>query len=390
MTGFTLKKIWDFWASCSLVVFMVFQVTDFDVWIGGLGAIYIGFAFLSVFFPGKKVYLRFGASELLLFVFCFSLYFSLFINVGRHESLTTAVIWIFGVLVSYYWGSSLVSWPKIFMFPGLLGAICLLVVVVVSMPSLDEFLSGFFFVGNLGEMINPNRFSVFLLISLVYIAIGYSFSSGSFGAGAGCFLIIVLLLFSVLGTGSRAALGVCLGVSLIFLGQLFFSNKKMFLYGLKYVAGFFVISSAAFVVVFIFLVMDGVLYGAGREQLWGLLLGYWLDQPVFGYGFGQSSELLLRSGIELSSHSAFVQLLVEGGFLGFSLFFVFVFSLFFGPGRDLDTGKVKYFALMVVFFVVVHQSFESLIFHFSPYSFVFFAFAGWISNGKSDFLNESV
>jgi O-antigen ligase len=103
----------------------------------------------------------------------------------------------------------------------------------------------------------------------------------------------------------------------------------------------------------------------GRVELWTALVPVIAGQPLLGYGYQGSRELLLNiADWAAYAHNAFLQTLVDVGFLGAVLLFVPVFwaagrALYVSPSRSSDPTEVAGALGIVVFFLVVGISSET-------------------------------
>lgn len=63
-----------------------------------------------------------------------------------------------------------------------------------------------------------------------------------------------------------------------------------------------------------------------RFAMWNILLNYFEQQPLFGYGL-RASEMLLGGAGEYA-HNSYLELLIDYGFLGFVIFIGFIFLVY--------------------------------------------------------------
>jgi O-antigen ligase len=365
---------------------MLFQLIEGMSGAGMFGASFLFFSACSLLFFSEPKFLKIDVPAFFLFLFLLSILVSVALNIYIYDSIVTPFLWCFGVFISYFWGGSIIKWPKVIAVPGVVAVVIFYYWLFASELNWADFFSGKIYQSHLGLFVNPNRFSILLIISFIYISVLFwsSFSLSKFSKAL-FFISFVILFIGILGTGSRAGSAVALVLICLNFSRSFFIGHKIgkLLYRIFSAGG--VAATPFFVVLVIYLVIAGVLYGSGRDVIWQVSIDTWLQKPFLGFGFSQSVNILAASGFELSAHNAFVQLLVEGGLLALFLFFSFLLSVAAVVVSDSRRGVVEYFLLLVVIVVIFHQNFETVIFHFSPYSFLFFAFIGWTVKRRSRF-----
>jgi O-antigen ligase len=67
--------------------------------------------------------------------------------------------------------------------------------------------------------------------------------------------------------------------------------------------------------------------GSGRFDLWQYSWSLISEQPVFGYGLNQTRVLLASFRAVHSTHNNFLEIMIEGGFVGLLLYLFFLFTV---------------------------------------------------------------
>lgn len=91
---------------------------------------------------------------------------------------------------------------------------------------------------------------------------------------------------------------------------------------------------------------------SGRNVIWEVAFNYILESPIWGYGI--DNRLLYLSGINLSTHNTYIHLLLQGGFVGLLIFFMFMYSIWKIYFDSLDDDIVRTSAaylIGVLFFI---------------------------------------
>ena len=82
-----------------------------------------------------------------------------------------------------------------------------------------------------------------------------------------------------------------------------------------------------------------------RTDLWEIAASLWHDNPIFGVGYGQSTELM---GMALYAHNMILVLLSETGLVGMTAFAVFNLRCLFNAKRALGNGHVLMGSTVIV------------------------------------------
>lgn len=108
---------------------------------------------------------------------------------------------------------------------------------------------------------------------------------------------------------------------------------------------------------FIFELTGKELY-TGREILWKETIDLIAIKPIFGYGSGVTLDDFWHNG--LSSHNLFLQIALQSGYLGLSLFISFLFLIWTCFWRQRNRKTV---ILSAAFFIgiIIYQEFEVLL-----------------------------
>ena len=93
------------------------------------------------------------------------------------------------------------------------------------------------------------------------------------------------------------------------------------------------------------LFFGGKYLGRGREILWGQLLPYIMDKPLFGYGINQHSGFFRSTSAilgyrGLDAHSIYFELLIRGGILLISFYLVLFYKMW-GSFYSINSNKMS-------------------------------------------------
>lgn len=210
-----------------------------------------------------------------------------------------------------------------------------------------------------GLLLNSNVFGMWV-VTFGTIALGVVKNRLSIIA------VFILVLFLVLASGSRSsllALVVALSIYIIswrvVRAVLFKYSFLLFIcafsIGVIYATLFFDLGQYNQDVVDV----TGKNLQSGRHLIWPAVMEQLMKTPWFGLGSGASlSDIVDRS---LSSHNAFLQTLMQNGFVGLVLMVLVIFSVYFSIFK---ISSQRYFKLALASFSVllIIQSFEVTIF----------------------------
>ncbi len=93
-------------------------------------------------------------------------------------------------------------------------------------------------------------------------------------------------------------------------------------------------------------IMHRILTGSGRWEIFGFALQNFADNPLLGHGLNQAREVLdpLRHGVR-STHNNFIEILLEGGLIGATLYLVGIAILFTKAGSLKNDRNLNLWAV---------------------------------------------
>ena len=153
-----------------------------------------------------------------------------------------------------------------------------------------------------------------------------------------------------------------IGIWLIIMYILFIYRKKISkLFGLRFLAISFVL---IFFGVVIFNVQDNFIgffskyfnkdaTVSVRYYLWTQAISNIKAKPVFGYGIREGQRLMLQetvAGNARSSHNIILELILEGGFIGITIYLISIVAAFMNKKESIE-GKNKYEYLFLLFVI---------------------------------------
>lgn len=193
------------------------------------------------------------------------------------------------------------------------------------------------------------------------------------------FILLLIFLYTLLLTGSRASTVSLIGGAAFFLNYSLLKNNlgtaalRVLLVGLALIVGSYLILSPEFVKE-VFSVMgreSNTL--SGRELAWNAIIKQFKETPFFGVGYRVSTEAILEENTipVAHSHNLYLAILSEIGVLGFSIFsFIFIWPLlcFMLSKRNKNISKLNTICLSILAACIINQFFENM---FEPLSFFF-------------------
>lgn len=212
---------------------------------------------------------------------------------------------------------------------------------------------------------NPNSLAIILFCILYMQLLTFRYSSYIGRSYFG--LLICINLFLIYTTSSRS---VFLSILILLLSML------LLLYSKKAFSKLFstvLIFNFGFILIYVLLentkigqflngvslhLLDKSFY-SGRNEIWKQLLPYIYDKPFFGYGIGiDARELTSQAN---TSHNQYIQILLESGIIGLTLFLLLLYSIWKLLLQNLTTFESK---LSACFFIatLVYMNFESTLF----------------------------
>lgn len=226
---------------------------------------------------------------------------------------------------------------------------------------------------------NPNQLGLLASISIIAILyfkrLGYLASKPKF----------YLLLLMVLGLGlSQSRTAIMSSIICVLFFNFLVSGKKE-QYAPLIILGFLF---GVVAVVLLGAISGGEAIGqgnrltfdlSGRDQIWGEILGAFVNRPLLGIGFGTSGDYLAFQGYDqVSVHNFYVQLLSEAGLLGLLSFFVFLAALLafvcIRKKTAVDSASALFYAviLAILILVLANQMAESSLYRGVFLHFFFF------------------
>lgn len=185
-------------------------------------------------------------------------------------------------------------------------------------------------------------------------------------------VLIILILYSVMKTGSRGGLiGIVAGIFICVLLAAKSIKSKLIMVGA-------LIAGAVFIVLVIFPLLPSDIQlrysiqsvvednGAGRFNIWEYLVSYTLEKPermIFGSGILSSYRILAGALIPVAAgaaHNQYVQVFCDQGIIGLLIFFFVIPACFFRNRR-----KEPYYAS--AFIAVMAFSMSLTLYVFKPY-----------------------
>ena len=183
-----------------------------------------------------------------------------------------------------------------------------------------------------GKQNDPNNCAAFLLVGIAIAAYCVIYERRFIVINV---LIIAINSFATFLTGSRAGF---VGVGLIVIVFIFLPSqgeKFDLIGGIKKLAFIAVTIILVYLIVQRFMpsasldrILDFEKYseGSGRIEKWQGVINYYVQRPVFGYGWGGLD--FSSVGYSDSAHNTYLTLLCEGGIVGLVIFMVPIIRLF--------------------------------------------------------------
>lgn len=209
---------------------------------------------------------------------------------------------------------------------------------------------------------NPNSFGAFAMIGFgSTLALSYPHKKWSYRL----FFIITLLLGLFLSKSRSSMIGT--GAILIIYIFAFLIERKKFKEAL--------IISVLILIACLYIVLSIGSNLSGREVIWQIVIESIKEKPIFGVGFGVSTEVIL-SEFNLSTHNIYLKILSETGVIGFIAFLLIVLDslisnlhAFIYSNKFVVKRLSTFFAssLIAIYF---NQFFETGLFGFS-FIFIF-------------------
>jgi len=97
---------------------------------------------------------------------------------------------------------------------------------------------------------------------------------------------------------------------------------------------------------------DEVASATGRDRIWSVVIEMWLNEPIFGYGWGASLTILpthpALTRAAASAHNLYLEILFASGIVGLS---VFVIALLMTLRQIFNRAAALYIGLFAFFLV---------------------------------------
>src|SRR5699024_586938 len=94
---------------------------------------------------------------------------------------------------------------------------------------------------------------------------------------------------------------------------------------------------------------------SGRNEIWNTVIHSILNRPFFGYGVGIRAPDVAET--ESTTHNMYLQVLLEVGLVGFILFLLFLFSIWYVLNKRLNYFVTKWSACFMLG-ILVYNNFE--------------------------------
>ncbi len=237
-----------------------------------------------------------------------------------------------------------------------------------------------------GIFLNPNTLGLFLTLTIPFILWIYLCERKPVP-----YYFLLLALFSLLLTGSRASMLVC-ALSSTYLIWLYHQHQKFLI--------LFVVAFAVCIAFFLgslfdlswfldseFIRWKNIQSGGGRIEAWDAVIGLIKHRPILGYGFGTEEFIFQRFDIIFQEHSgayahnSFLGLASQLGLLGTFIFYTPLFLFLFFNTRRLTKLPFKNIHWLapplnaVLWGGVLEATFESWMYSAgSPCTFIFWSF----------------
>lgn len=85
---------------------------------------------------------------------------------------------------------------------------------------------------------------------------------------------------------------------------------------------------------------------SGRNRIWRTVFEFIKERPLIGYGI--DNKVLVKSGIKMSTHNTYIHLMLQGGLIGLSIFFMFLYSIWKRYFRFIDNDIVAVAAAYLI------------------------------------------
>lgn len=221
---------------------------------------------------------------------------------------------------------------------------------------------------------NPNPFGVRIMVSaLACLYFLRQYNDMRYG------LLMIIFLYALILTGSRASVAGLIGGAAIFLNYAYLKNNlgaaalRTLLLGLSLITlGYLLIDPEVIKEVFSLMGRKSNTL-SGREIAWAALMEQIKESPYLGIGYRISTEAILKDNfIDVSnSHNLYLSILSEIGLIGFLLFIYLYITptiKYFSFREKNERSILKLATTCILISLLINQFFEDM---FSPLNFFF-------------------
>lgn len=171
--------------------------------------------------------------------------------------------------------------------------------------------------------------------------------------------LLFTFVFLVLGERTSALTLLCIYGFYIIIGKL---KKQKMLFMALFGIVFFIIIGFTFLYVqlqymdigstinLFFRKYTGGNFFSGRHTIWATVFNYLNQSPLFGYGI--DNGMLASANITISIHNTYLHLLLQGGWIGLLIFFMFLRSIWKRYYKNLDDNTVRLSAAYMIGFLM--------------------------------------
>lgn len=261
--------------------------------------------------------------------------------------------------------------------PGFFYNISILILFIISIHWITHpQISGYKFIFE-----NPNSFGAFcstLILSLFFKESGRKKP-----------IVIIILLFFIYASSSRTALFCVFIFFIIYNFNLFFYKKifKILIFTFSITLPFIVIYAMVQIDLQryddFFFQYTGKRLTSGRNYLWPMIFEKIKEKPFFGWGSGTNIHEL--TGLDLSTHNGYLQILLESGIFGLFLHSILIILIGYIFIKSKNKDHFTIFGFSIYTYLLIFQTFEVSMFQNNlTMSLPIWAMIGWcIGHTKS-------
>lgn len=229
-----------------------------------------------------------------------------------------------------------------------------------------------------GNTFDPNLLAAILIIS-IYVSLSVLYGIKLFSQRILIFIVVGIIATGLLLTGSRGAL---IAFVVSFIMYLFFKTKDR---NQRRKSILIFIASIGVLFILLSVLPENLIssrysinnilglneYTAGahnRYTIWQHSLELFISKPILGYGCGNFFPALGTVYREAASHNMYILLLVEGGLVGFLLFFSFMFRIF----KELMIEKNIDHIIILIAMLILALSLDSITYKYFWFVLIYF------------------